>query len=174
MEEIEHEFKVVFVEDSTVGKISLMHCYSSLSLNMQTTLGATSTTIFREVDNKKIKLNIWDTPGQEAFRDLVPIYAKNSNAAVFVFDHNKKETFLHVEKWVKEIQKNLGEILCFLVANKSNLPPAISSNELDTFAKQQKMNYFLTSVVENLNTPNLFIEIEQKLANKINEDKKRG
>lgn len=53
-----------------------------------------------------IKLQIWDTAGQEQFRSITKLFYKNSQAALIVYDMTKRESFEHVGDWLNEIEEN--------------------------------------------------------------------
>uniref|UniRef100_A0A158PC82 Ras-related protein Rab n=1 Tax=Angiostrongylus cantonensis TaxID=6313 RepID=A0A158PC82_ANGCA len=87
--------KVVIVGSSGVGKTSLIyrHRYGSLSGPYTSTIGAS----FVECEN--ITLQIWDTAGQERFRCMVPMYMRNSAAAIIMYDVTNWQSFKDVDKW---------------------------------------------------------------------------
>jgi Ras-related protein Rab-2A len=58
-----------------------------------------------QLEKTEIKLQVWDTAGQEAFRSITRSYYKGAIGAVLVFDITKKKTFENIEKWVDEIKK---------------------------------------------------------------------
>lgn len=64
-------------------------------------------------------MNIWDTAGQERFHALGPIYYRDSNGAVLVYDVTDPDSFNKVKTWVKELRKMLGNNVCIaIVGNK--------------------------------------------------------
>lgn len=66
---------------------------------------------------------IWDTAGQERFKAMVPMFYRNANAALLVFDITKRESFDSIKVWVNELKKNIREkIVMFVVGNKIDLP----------------------------------------------------
>ena len=44
---------------------------------------------------------MWDTAGQERFRSMAPMYYRNANAALLVFDITQQSTFTSIKSWVK-------------------------------------------------------------------------
>ena len=60
-----------------------------------------------KIDGKAtIKLQIWDTAGQEQFRSITKLFYKNSQAAIVVYDVTKRESFDDVASWLEEIEEN--------------------------------------------------------------------
>ena len=94
------------------------------------TLGAgfkTKEVTYTEDDNTtgKMKLNLWDTAGQEKFDALTKLYFKNAEAAIIVYDVTNEISFEKAQKWVKDLndeeQSGGLPILKFLVGNKSDM-----------------------------------------------------
>lgn len=51
----------------------------------------------------KVKMQVWDTAGQERFRAMAPMYYRNANAALLVFDISKYNSFIEIKSWVQEL-----------------------------------------------------------------------
>lgn len=162
-EESSHRFKVVFVGDSTVGKTSIIYSHLNQTVASTSTLGATSTRIETTVEDQTIVLNVWDTAGQESFRNLVPIYAKGAQAAVIVFDQSNSESFDHTKEWYKYITDLVGDIIICLAANKSDLPCAVDFNEVYSWASEHNMNVITTSALEGTNVDEVFGCVSREL-----------
>ena len=75
-----------------------------------------------ELDGQSIKLQIWDTAGQENFRSITRSYYRSAIGALLVYDITRKETFLHVQKWLEEVKNNSSrQIVVILIGNKKDL-----------------------------------------------------
>jgi small GTP-binding protein len=128
-------FKVIAVGDGSVGKtsITIRFCEGKFSQEYLMTIGANfgvkqNTVSFGEED-KDIKLQIWDTGGQERFSPIRELYYKGALGAVVVFDVTGVESFDHVPNWFAEIRKNVSNIPITLVGNKIDLPNRVISCE---------------------------------------------
>lgn len=163
-EDAQTKFKVVFVGDTRVGKTSLIHSYLKQSIDVTSTLGATSTRIEVSVGNSTVVLIVWDTAGQETLRNLVPVYAKGSQAAVIVFDQAEPISYEHVAGWYDYIIQNVGEIVILLAANKSDLPPKVDFNDVFQWAGDHSVDVTRTSAKDGTNVEALFESIAEKLA----------
>ena len=74
------------------------------------------------VNNKKVKLQLWDTAGHERFRTITTSYYRGAHGIATVFDLTDRQSFEHVEKWLEEINKYAKEnVMRFLIGNKSDL-----------------------------------------------------
>jgi Ras-related protein Rab-2A len=75
-----------------------------------------------EIDEKIVKIQIWDTAGQEAFQAITRTYYKGAVGALLVYDITRRETFNHITKWLEEVKANGSKsIVIILVGNKKDL-----------------------------------------------------
>ncbi|GJQ82753.1 hypothetical protein Trydic_g19762 [Trypoxylus dichotomus] len=124
--------KLVVVGHPGVGKTStvLRHIEKSFSAEVSSTIGASYFNCKMEIEDVIVKFQIWDTAGQERFKAMVPMFYRNANAALLIFDITKRESFESVKLWVNELKKNIPEkIVMFVVGNKIDLPNRQVSNE---------------------------------------------
>ena len=83
---------------------------------MLATTGASFASRTIEVDNQKIKFEIWDTAGQEQYRSIAQIFYKNTSGCILVYDISKRETYDEIKDyWVKEIKENAPDDLSMLI-----------------------------------------------------------
>ncbi len=100
------------------------------------------------VNDKKVKLQLWDTAGHERFRTITTSYYRGAHGIVTVFDLTDRETFEHVEKWLGEINKFAKEnVMRFLIGNKSDLVDKrqVSYEEARILANKLNIYYVETS-----------------------------
>lgn len=90
-----------------VGKTSLIsrYLFRSQPKEIQPTVGASFFLCKIRVENIKVKLQVWDTAGQERFKAMVPMFYRNANAALLVFDISNQKSFCDIKCWVHELQK---------------------------------------------------------------------
>jgi small GTP-binding protein len=126
-------FKVIAVGDGSVGKtsITIRFCEGKFSQEYLMTIGANfgvkQNTVSFGDENKDIKLQIWDTGGQERFSPIRELYYKGALGAVVVFDVTNRETFEHATNWFDEIRRNVSNIPITLIGNKIDLPNRLVS-----------------------------------------------
>ena len=159
----ELKFKVVFVGDSTVGKTSIIHKYLNLEEEIPSTVGATSTKIEIKVKDSTLSLSVWDTAGQETFRNLVPIYAKGAHAAVIVFDQSNPPTYEHVSEWYSYIQQQVGQIIVFIAQNKCDLNCAVNVSQVFSWAEENQIQVISTSAKVGTGIDSLFTILARSL-----------
>lgn len=75
-----------------------------------------------EIDDKLIKLQIWDTAGHEKFRTITTSYYKSAHAIIILYDITEQSSFDHINNWMIEIDKFAKqEVLRIIVGNKIDL-----------------------------------------------------
>jgi small GTP-binding protein len=115
-------FKISFIGDSRVGKSSLTHRlrHDICSSHVQTTIGVEyESCIINSINNKKTRLEIWDTAGQEVYRSITKHYYRSSSAIILVYDICSNKSFLNLESWMNEIKQNCcPDIPIYLIGNK--------------------------------------------------------
>lgn len=109
--------KVVMVGDTGVGKSSLLIQFTenTFDSSQAATIGVEFGTNILDVDDKQVKLQIWDTAGQEAFRSLTRSYYRGTCCAILVYDITSKNSFAHLKDWLDEARDNGPETMIFLV-----------------------------------------------------------
>ncbi|UYV68669.1 RAB21 [Cordylochernes scorpioides] len=107
-----------------------------------------------------------DTAGQERFHALGPIYYRDSNGAILVYDITDEDSFQKVKNWVKELRKMLGNDVCLCIAgNKTDLERtrAVSVEEAEMYAASVGAKHFQTSAKMNRGIEELFIDISKRM-----------
>ena len=122
-----------------------------------------------EIDGKKIKLQIWETAGEERFRTITTSYYKGAHAILIVFDITEKDSFDHVKNWVADIDKFAKQgVLRILVGNKCDLEKQrnVSKEEANELAEKLGIKYIETSAKDTINIETLFVDTAKYLLSK--------
>ena len=93
-------------------------------------------------------LSIWDTAGQERFHALGPIYYRDADGALLVYDITDAESFSRVQRWVQELRRTVGDDIAVAIAgNKADLERqrAVAAEEAEAYAQRVGATHFLTS-----------------------------
>ena len=112
-----------------------------------------------KINDKKIKLQIWDTCGQEKYRALIKGYYTNSSLAIIVYSVTDKDSFDDINVWYKLIKENISDCKIFLIANKVDSPDRIITTEEGNKCRKD-FNFDLymeTSAKSGFNSQELFI-----------------
>jgi len=129
--------KLVLLGEAAVGKSSLVMRFvnNDFQENKEPTIGAAFLTQKCNLPTRTIKFEIWDTAGQERFASLAPMYYRNAQAALVVYDITKPSSLTKAQHWVAELHRQASPgIVIALVGNKYDLAAAAgeeSSEETD-------------------------------------------
>jgi small GTP-binding protein len=103
--------KVVLIGESGVGKTSIIQRFITNIFNPQqkTTGGANFIEKKMEINDYKIKFEIWDTVGQERFRSLAKVFYNNASVCIMVYDITSKKSFDALkEYWSEDVKNNVS------------------------------------------------------------------
>lgn len=117
-----------------------------------------------------MKLQIWDTAGQENFKSITRTYFRSSAVALIVYDVTKRKSFEDVVSWFQECQKHGNEtLICVLVGNKTDLEEQreVSFEEGEQFAKENQMLFLESSAKSSENVRRIFGESAELVMKKI-------
>lgn len=118
------------------------------------------------IGGKRVNLAIWDTAGQERFHALGPIYYRDSNGAILVYDITDEDSFQKVKNWVKELRKMLGNEICLcIVGNKVDLEKErhVSIQEAESYAESVGAKHYHTSAKQNKGIEELFLDLCKRM-----------
>ncbi|CAO0792711.1 unnamed protein product [Mucor circinelloides] len=120
-----YQFKLVLLGESAVGKSSLVMRFVKDHFDeyRESTIGAAflAQTVTLD-DNTIVKFEIWDTAGQERYKSLAPMYYRNANCAVVVYDITQASSLEKAKAWVNELQRQADpNIVIALAGNKCDL-----------------------------------------------------
>ena len=170
-------YKVLILGDSTVGKTCFLVRYVDDSFDDSTLLSVGMDYRLKNVkteDGTKVKLQIWDTCGQERYRSISKNYYKGANAIILVFSLIDKKSFDSVENWINQIKEEASEsILIILVGNNSDLieKRVISYEEAEKLAKEFNINYFECSAKTGENINVAFNDLIEQMVKKTDKTK---
>ena len=162
-------FKIIIIGDSGVGKscLSLRATKNVFDTMYSPTIGFEFMTFLIKVDGEPIKLQIWDTCGQEVYRSLISSFYNNSSLALVVYSIDNEDSFNNLEFWLNELKsKGNPDINVFIIGNKADLEDnrKISKEAAEEFAANNKIKLFLeTSAKTGFNAQNIFIEAAKLL-----------
>ena len=165
-EEFDVYVKILLLGDSGVGKTCLLKRYrdNNYKHNFISTVGIDYKVHYTNIDNKRVKCQIWHTAGQERFHVITRAYYKGSHGIVLVFDITEKSTFTNIEYWMKNISQHANtNVQIILVGNKSDLAKKrqVTVEEADAVAKRYNIQYFETSAKTSSNVDESFYNVSK-------------
>ena len=114
-----------------------------------------------------VKLQIWDTCGQEFYRSLVSSFYRNTSLAIIVYAINNQKSFDDLDLWIKDLKSNSSpDIKIFLIGNKADLAEerVISKEMAEKIKEDYELDYFMeTSAKTGLNIQELFVKAAKVL-----------
>jgi small GTP-binding protein len=160
-------FKIIIVGDSGVGKSSLLKraVQNKFDGNYQATIGFEFLLMHFKVNELKIKLQIWDTCGQEMYRSLIQGFYRNTSLALVVYDVSRKETYDALDIWIKDIRDHTEQdIPIFVAGNKCDLQRAVQAEEAKVYSVSSRTKYFTEcSAKTGQNVKDIFFEAAKYL-----------
>jgi len=164
-----YQFKLVLLGESAVGKSSLVLRFvqNDFQEYRESTIGAAFLTQTVKIDDQtSIKFEIWDTAGQERYKSLAPMYYRNANCAVVVYDITSSASLEKAKVWIRELQKQAdAQIVIALAGNKADLEERrqVPTEEAKRFAEEENLLFFETSAKNSINVEDIFTAIAKKL-----------
>ena len=161
--------KIVFIGDVSVGKTTIINRIqgNDFAEKYDATIGIDFCLKTIKHNNNEIKLQMWDTAGQEKYIGLIPSYIRNSSMIILVYDVTSKKSFENIPKWIDFIQ-SIEKTKMVICGNKIDL----NNNRVitDDMAKELKNKYtdmdilhFEVSAKNNSNMNDMFYEVVANL-----------
>lgn len=170
----QHEFlfKYIIIGDSGVGKSCLLLQFTDkrFETSHELTIGVEFGARVVTIDNTPVKLQIWDTAGQESFRSITRSYYRGAAGTLLVFDVTRRETFEHVTSWLQDAHENSNlPMTILLIGNKCDLQEKreVSTEEAVELAKAQGLTYMETSAKTAHNVEAAFLDTARAILAKI-------
>ena len=138
-------FKIIIIGDSGVGKSCLLKraVRNIFDGNYHATIGFEYLSMHFRVNDLKIKLQIWDTCGQELYRSLIQGFYHNASLAIIVYDINQINSFKGLKTWYKDLKQNIeGDLPIFIIGNKNDLERNVREEEAKKFRDENDIRYF--------------------------------
>eukprot|EP01124_Arcella_intermedia_P025211 TRINITY_DN4456_c0_g1_i1.p1 TRINITY_DN4456_c0_g1~~TRINITY_DN4456_c0_g1_i1.p1 ORF type:complete len:572 (-),score=156.49 TRINITY_DN4456_c0_g1_i1:38-1753(-) len=161
-------YKIIIIGNSGVGKTNLLGRWMTDKFeNRSATISADVSFKTFLVNEKIVKVQFWDTAGQEAHFSLTQSYFRKTSGAIVVYDVGQASTFFDVQKWIKAVKETDGNenTQFLLVGNKSDL---VNQREVTTamgieLSRREHLNFIETSALNGNNVHKAFQIILQDI-----------
>ena len=162
-------FKIIIVGDQGVGKscLAIKASRNYFEDYYSPTVGFEFVSFNVRVQNKIIKLQIWDTCGQEVYRSLISSFFRSASLAIIVYSIDTEDSFNNIEKWLNDIKTQSNpDIKIFLIGNKADLEDKrrLTKEQGEQLCRDHKLTFFMeTSAKTGFNVQNVFIQVAKEL-----------
>jgi len=155
------KYKMIFVGDQGTGKTCILNRFATNQFDeqYQTTIGLDFQSKNVSIHDQDVRLLLYDTAGQEKFRSLIPMYIRESNIILLVYDITRKESFDNIPKWFTDVLNiKSNEAIYVLVGNKIDLKDQrkVSYNEGKKLADEKNIIFEEVSAKTGENFEELF------------------
>ena len=168
-------FKLLLAGDSGTGKTALLCRFADDFYNpvFISTIGIDFKIRTVERDGKVIKLQIWDTAGQDRFRSITTAYYRGAHCIILVFSLADSSTFDHLDHWLKNVDDHAPDgVLRVLVGNKCDLPCSVDQSLIVKMTGNHGgLGFFRTSAKDSTGVTPLFDYIVTELLNRAQREK---
>ena len=149
--------KIIFVGDACTGKTSIINRIIDNPFNdtYEVSIGIDFMSKNIRFRGQNIKIQIWDSAGQEKYMGLIPSYVRNSSIVFIVYDVANRDTFNNVENWISFV-KNIEKTTLILCGNKVDLSREVETKEGQELASKEGILFFECSAKTNENIKNMF------------------
>jgi small GTP-binding protein len=162
----DYMFKLLIVGESGVGKTCMLLRFADdlFEEDFLSTIGVDFKVKEMNLNGKRVKLQIWDSAGQERFKNITSSYYRNCSGIIIVYDVTKRDSFDKVTDWIAEVRRFVPTVPLIIVGNKCDLDnrqvPTAEGQEL---AQRQGLIFLETSAKTNTNIEAAFQEMSKKL-----------
>jgi len=160
--------KLLVVGDANVGKTSLVQrlCERTFPEEHTATLGVDFKTFEFGNGDQRVKLQMWDTAGEERFRDFTTAYYKSAQAVIIVYDVTNSLSFQHIDEWLSVIEKHAKHVKKILLGNKVDLlsQREVTREEGEEFANKRNIFFLESSAKDEDGVSTVFTSIVEYLS----------
>ena len=163
-------YKILLLGDSTVGKTCflLRYCDKRFQEAHLSTIGLDYRLKSMTLKNgKNIKLQIWDTAGQDRFRAITKNYYKGANGIILIYDVTNLQSYENVKNWISQIKEESNpNVLIYLAGNKIDVGEedrVVKTEEGQKIANELNLPFYETSAKNGVNVNEIFEDILEKI-----------
>lgn len=165
-------FKYIIIGDTGVGKSCLLLQFTDKRFQPvhDLTIGVEFGARMISCADTQVKLQIWDTAGQESFRSITRSYYRGAAGALLVYDVTRRDTFQHLGRWLEEAKQHAQpSMVILLIGNKNDLEHrrAVSTDEGKAFADANGLLFLETSAKTAYNVEQAFLNTAEEIHSKI-------
>uniref|UniRef100_A0A8C9B3G1 Ras-related protein Rab-2A n=1 Tax=Phocoena sinus TaxID=42100 RepID=A0A8C9B3G1_PHOSS len=140
-------FKYIIISDTGVGKSCLLLQFTDKRFQpvYDLTIGVEFGARMKTIDGKQIKLQIWDTAGQESFRSITRSYYRGAAGALLVYDIIRRDTFNHLTTWLEYARQHSNSNMVIMLTGNKKFRREVKKEEGEAFAREHGLIFMETS-----------------------------
>ncbi|KAH3758008.1 ADP ribosylation factor [Pelomyxa schiedti] len=167
-----YTFKYIIIGDTGVGKSCLLLQFTDKRFQPvhDVTIGVEFGAKIISLEKTQVKIQIWDTAGQESFRSITRSYYRGAAGALLVYDISRRETFNHISSWLEDARQHANpEMTVMLIGNKSDKEGQreVTTAEGEAFAKEHGLLFIETSAKTSDNVQEAFFTTAKHIFERI-------
>jgi small GTP-binding protein len=160
--------KLLIVGGSGVGKTNFLNMFLNNKFNQNyfSSTGIDLQNKIMNIKNKKVRIQIWDTAGQEKYKSITKNLFLKVMGALVLYDITNEESFTKLKEWVELIKEECGRhIKILIIGNKSDLESqrAIDKEDAMKYANEEKVQYIECSSKTGENVEKAIIMLSEKI-----------
>lgn len=166
---------IIVLGESQVGKTSFINRFNTGSFERDTLTTIGLDFVVKEMtleDGTKVKVKIFDTAGQERFRNLTKNFYQKADGAILMYSETDEDSFNKIDGWLTKLGENAPEnVITFLVANKcDSLERTVTKQRGVELSRTKKIKFYESSAKQNINVNKVFEELVKDIIKIKNED----
>lgn len=157
------EYKFIIIGNSGVGKTCILDrmVFDRFQDNHDVTIGVNFQVQMMQIESTQLKLQLWDTAGQEIYRAITQSYYRDTDVAIIVYDITDQGSFNSLKEWVDNVRSHApATCIIGIVGNKKDLETTgqrkVSYDDGKIFAESHNFPFFETSALTGENVRALF------------------
>jgi small GTP-binding protein len=128
-------------------------------------------------DGNIVKIQIWDTAGQDRFRSITKNYYKGAHGIILIYDITSRKTYENIKNWVTQIKEEVSDkVNIILVGNKidDEKNRKVSTEEGEKMAKEIGFDFYETSAKTGINIDSTFNDLVKKTVESFSKTNVKG
>lgn len=163
MDTYDYLFKVLIIGESSVGKSSVLFRYTdkTFSESFLSTIGVDFRISTLTIKDRTLKLQLWDTAGQDRYRNIVSSYYRGASGIILVYDITNTNSFTNLDYWLKQCNHHQLNCAKLLIGNKLDLHQQrqVQYSEGKELADKLGMGFIETSAKDNVGINQAFEDL---------------
>ena len=173
MENYDYRLKLIIIGDANSGKSCLLEQFREgrFYAGSTHTIGVEFASKVVSISEHKVKLQIWDTAGQDRYRTVSRSYYRGALGAIVVYDITSRESFNHLPRWIQDAREQASkEVTIAVVGNKRDLAAnerAVPMLDASRFCQERDLLFMETSALTGEAVVDVFELLTRRIIEKI-------